>query len=125
MGEHCTRLTARIFPVDVTTIRLRLERQEEHGYAAWRRDNRRARSRQDHFVGCVNRRRNDATKKRVRGNKEIDMAEDKGKVHPTPILDKLESGPWPSFVTGLKRLRDSKNKQYAPVMNDLLGQLEH
>ena len=32
--------------------------------------------------------------------------------------------PWPSFVTGLKRLRDS-GKAYAPMMNDLLGQLEH
>lgn len=45
--------------------------------------------------------------------------------HPTPLLDELESGPWPSFVTGLKRLRDSGDKQYAPMMNDLLGQLEH
>jgi len=45
--------------------------------------------------------------------------------HPTPNLDQLEGGPWPSFVTGLKRLRDSKDKQYAPMMNDLLGQLEH
>ena len=47
------------------------------------------------------------------------------KQHPTPMLDELEDGPWPSFVTGLKRLRDSKGKQYAPMMNDLLGQLEH
>jgi sulfite reductase alpha subunit len=45
--------------------------------------------------------------------------------HPTPLLDELESGPWPSFVTGLKRLRDSSDKSYAPMMNDLLGQLEH
>ncbi|MEK6536628.1 MAG: dissimilatory-type sulfite reductase subunit alpha, partial [Actinomycetota bacterium] len=52
------------------------------------------------------------------------MSKDEGKVHPTPILDQLESGPWPSFVTGLKRLRDSGGKQYAPMMNDLLGQLE-
>jgi sulfite reductase alpha subunit len=37
----------------------------------------------------------------------------------TPNLDQLESGPWPSFVTGLKRLaRDN------PMMSDLLGQLE-
>ena len=56
---------------------------------------------------------------------ETDMSDDAGKVHPTPHLDQLESGPWPSFVTGLKRLRDSKGKQYAPMMNDLLGQLEH
>ncbi len=59
------------------------------------------------------------------GNKETDMADDAGKAHPTPILDQLESGPWPSFVTGLKRLRDAKGKQFAPMMNDLLGQLEH
>jgi len=45
--------------------------------------------------------------------------------HATPILDQLESGPWPSFVTGLKRLRDAADKPYAPMMNDLLGQLEH
>lgn len=45
--------------------------------------------------------------------------------HATPLLDQLETGPWPSFVTGLKRLRDSGGKQYAAMMNDLLGQLEH
>ena len=45
--------------------------------------------------------------------------------HETPRLDQLESGPWPSFVSGLKRLRDSDDKSYAPMMNDLLGQLEH
>lgn len=41
------------------------------------------------------------------------------KPHHTPMLDSLESGPWPSFVTGLKRL--SKDKDYVV---DLLGQLE-
>ena len=40
--------------------------------------------------------------------------------HPTPLLDQLESGPWPSFVTGLKRL--AKDKDY---MADVLGHLEH
>ena len=45
--------------------------------------------------------------------------------HPTPLLDQLESGPWPSFVSGLKRLRDATDKPFAPMMNDLLGQLEH
>ncbi|MGA9765792.1 MAG: dissimilatory-type sulfite reductase subunit alpha [Rhodomicrobium sp.] len=45
--------------------------------------------------------------------------------HATPMLDELESGPWPSFVTGLKRLRDNDSAPYAPMMNDLLGQLEH
>ncbi|MBI5920844.1 MAG: dissimilatory-type sulfite reductase subunit alpha [Betaproteobacteria bacterium] len=42
------------------------------------------------------------------------------KFHPTPNLDQLESGPWPSFVTGLKRL--AKDKDYVV---DLLGHLEH
>ena len=41
------------------------------------------------------------------------------KPHDTPLLDALETGPWPSFVTGLKRL--AKDKDY---MVDLLGQLE-
>jgi len=41
------------------------------------------------------------------------------KPHDTPNLDKLESGPWPSFVTGLKRLAKDKDQAV-----DLLGQLE-
>jgi dissimilatory sulfite reductase alpha subunit len=40
--------------------------------------------------------------------------------HKTPMLDQLESGPWPSFVTGLKRLAHDNN-----MMVDLMGQLEH
>ncbi len=40
-------------------------------------------------------------------------------LHDTPMLDQLESGPWPSFVTGLKRL--AKNND---MVVDLLGQLE-
>ncbi|MBF0250230.1 MAG: dissimilatory-type sulfite reductase subunit alpha [Alphaproteobacteria bacterium] len=43
----------------------------------------------------------------------------------TPLLDQLEDGPWPSFVTGLKRLADSEDKPYANMMKSLLGQLEH
>ena len=41
------------------------------------------------------------------------------KPHDTPLLDALETGPWPSFVTGLKRLANDKD-----YMVDLLGQLE-
>jgi sulfite reductase alpha subunit len=41
-------------------------------------------------------------------------------LHPTPMLDELEKGPWPSFVTGLKRL--AKDKDYVV---DVLGHLEH
>lgn len=40
--------------------------------------------------------------------------------HNTPNLDELEKGPWPSFVTGLKRLAMESD-----MMVDLLGQLEH
>jgi len=38
---------------------------------------------------------------------------------PTPMLDQLESGPWPSFVTGLKRLANDND-----MMADLMSQLE-
>ena len=41
------------------------------------------------------------------------------KMRETPNLDQLESGPWPSFVTGLKRLAKDND-----MMVDLLGQLE-
>ncbi len=47
------------------------------------------------------------------------------KRHETPLLDQLEDGPWPSFVTGLKRLAGDEGKPYADMMTDLLGQLEH
>ena len=41
------------------------------------------------------------------------------KMHETPLLDELEKGPWPSFVTGLKRLAREND-----MAVDLLGQLE-
>ena len=43
------------------------------------------------------------------------------KMYDTPMLDQLEDGPWPSFVTGLKRLASDENND---MMRDLLGQLE-
>lgn len=46
--------------------------------------------------------------------------------HETPMLDELEHGPWPSFISGIKRLRDDhSDKRVNAVANDLLGQLEH
>lgn len=45
------------------------------------------------------------------------------KMPDTPLLDQLESGPWPSFVTGLKRLANSDGN--GDYMKSLLGQLEH
>jgi len=47
------------------------------------------------------------------------------KVHDTKLLDELEDGPWPSFVTGLKRLAGNEDQPYSDMMTDLLGQLEH
>lgn len=51
-----------------------------------------------------------------------DISEKKSKkpFYDTPMLDQLESGPWPSFVTGLKRLAMEND-----MMVDLMGQLEH
>ena len=46
--------------------------------------------------------------------------------HDTPMLDELEHGPWPSFISGIKRLRDQHPEERINKMtNDLLGQLEH
>ena len=45
------------------------------------------------------------------------MAEDQRK--PTPLLDELETGPWPSFVTEIKRAAEN-----SPASADLLGLLE-
>lgn len=48
------------------------------------------------------------------------------KIHPTPMLDELENGPWPSFISGIKRLRDEhEDERIQGMTNDLLGQLEH
>lgn len=42
------------------------------------------------------------------------------------MLDELENGPWPSFISGIKRLRDTHpDSRVRAVNNDLLGQLEH
>ena len=48
------------------------------------------------------------------------------KHYPTPMLDVLEEGPWPSFISGFKRLRDEHpDERIRSVANGLLGQLEH
>ena len=48
------------------------------------------------------------------------------KKHETPMLDQLEQGPWPSFISGIKKLRDEHHDgRVNGVANDLLGQLEH
>ncbi|PWQ92773.1 dissimilatory-type sulfite reductase subunit alpha [Leucothrix pacifica] len=48
------------------------------------------------------------------------------KKYPTPMLDVLEDGPWPSFISGIKALRDDHpDERIRNVNNGLLGQLEH
>ena len=50
----------------------------------------------------------------------------KAETHDTPMLDELENGPWPSFISGIKRLRDDHpDNRINGIANDLLGQLEH
>lgn len=48
------------------------------------------------------------------------------KKHDTPMLDQLQDGPWPSFISGIKKLRDEHpSERINEMTNDLLGQLEH
>lgn len=48
------------------------------------------------------------------------------KIHDTPMINQLEGGEWPSFVSGIKRLRDHHgDKRIRKMANSLLGQLEH
>ncbi|MGU9977780.1 MAG: dissimilatory-type sulfite reductase subunit alpha [Candidatus Oxydemutatoraceae bacterium WSBS_2016_MAG_OTU14] len=48
------------------------------------------------------------------------------KHHDTPMLDELEQGQWPSFISGIKRLRDEhSDERINGTADDLLGQLEH
>ena len=46
-----------------------------------------------------------------------------GELYNTPNLDELESGPWPSFVTGMKRLA-SDSHEGAMMVRDVLATLE-
>ena len=48
------------------------------------------------------------------------------KKYPTPMLDVLEEGEWPSFISGFKNLRDNHpDDRIRNVINGLMGQLEH
>ena len=48
------------------------------------------------------------------------------KIYETPMLDVLEEGPWPSFISGIKKLRDEHpNERIQAETSSLLGQLEH
>ncbi len=43
-------------------------------------------------------------------------------LNPTPMLDELEEGPWPSFITGLKELAERTKK---PMLRGVMDQLEY
>src|SRR3989339_435285 len=45
---------------------------------------------------------------------------EKNMKHKTPLLDELEKGKYPSFVTEIKKMREKK-----AMAEDLLGQLEY
>ncbi len=48
------------------------------------------------------------------------------KKYETPMLDQLETGPWPSFITGIRKLADEHpDERIQAVNSSLLGQLEH
>jgi sulfite reductase alpha subunit len=51
------------------------------------------------------------------------MEKQEGKfLHETPMLDQLEKGPWPSFITGFKKLAErTKN----PMLRGVMDQLEY
>jgi len=56
--------------------------------------------------------------------KQSDCPEDtEGRLYNTPNLDNLEHGPWPSFVTGLKRLALDTHEG-ADMVRDVLATLE-
>ncbi|MDH5682807.1 MAG: dissimilatory-type sulfite reductase subunit alpha [Spirochaetota bacterium] len=43
-------------------------------------------------------------------------------LNPTPIIDDLENGPWPSFISGFKELAERKQK---PMLRGVMDQLEY
>ena len=43
-------------------------------------------------------------------------------LNPTPMLDELETGPWPSFISGLKGMAERTRK---PMLRGVLDQLEY
>ncbi|MEI7748704.1 MAG: sulfite reductase, dissimilatory-type subunit alpha, partial [Chlorobiaceae bacterium] len=43
-------------------------------------------------------------------------------LNPTPMLDELEKGPWPSFISGFKELAERTEK---PMLRGVMDQLEY
>ncbi len=55
---------------------------------------------------------------------EDDRPQDDGEtfLNPTPMLNELEGGPWPSFITGFKELAERTKK---PMLRGVMDQLEY
>ena len=47
------------------------------------------------------------------------------KKYDTTMIDILEDGPWPSFITGIKKLTKHSDDRIKATAHSLLGQLEH
>jgi sulfite reductase alpha subunit len=48
------------------------------------------------------------------------------KKYETPMLDQLETGPWPSFITGIRKLaNEHPEERIQSIAHSLLGQVEH
>jgi len=53
---------------------------------------------------------------------DVNKTSDEKFLNPTPMLDELEDGPWPSFITGLKELAERTQK---PMLRGVMDQLEY
>ncbi len=64
----------------------------------------------------------DAPKAKQAKSKGGEKTNGKFEFRPTPMLDKLESGPWPSFITGFKTLA---RRTHNTMVRGIVEQLEH
>jgi len=55
-------------------------------------------------------------------NENKSSGQDEKFLNPTPMLDELEKGPWPSFITGIKELAERTRK---PMLRGVMDQLEY
>jgi len=63
-----------------------------------------------------------AASKEVQKSDEAGMEKNENFLNPTPMLDELEKGPWPSFISGFKELAERTKK---PMLRGVMDQLEY
>ncbi len=63
-----------------------------------------------------------AASKEVQKRDEAGMEKNENFLNPTPMLDELEKGPWPSFISGFKELAERTKK---PMLRGVMDQLEY